>query len=394
MTVHQPWNDWIEERLAERRENDLLRSLQALKPISPVRVTRKTGDELILFSSNDYLGLSGDDRVVRGVIETVQRHGLGPRGSPLICGYSTLHQRLEDKIARWKGTEAALLCPTGFSANLAVISALSDESTTIFSDALNHASIIDGCTLAKRKGAHLKVYPHRDVGALETMLQECSTDRALVVSDSVFSMDGELAPLRELAELCERYNALFVIDEAHGSFAFGDGGRGLADAQGVADRVDVHVATLSKGAGGLGGFIATTASIKSLLLNLGRSYIYSTAAPLSVIGGLLAAIDVVTNDDEPQARLWRRIKQLGDGLNRTLHSPIVPIVIGDKAETLEASAFLRQRGIDVTAIRPPTVPPGTSRLRITVSAAHGVADIERLIHALRALDEHREEEND
>ena len=383
--IPDPWKDWIEGHLNKRRDRDLLRTLEPLEPKSPVHVERESGGELTLFSSNDYLGLSGDQRVIDGVIETVENFGLGPRGSPLICGYSTLHERLEKKIATWKGTEAALLCPTGFSANLAVISALSDEDTTIFSDALNHASIIDGCTLARRKGAKLQVYPHCDTEALQTMLQNCSTSRAIVVTDSVFSMDGDLAPLRRLAGLCEQYDALFVIDEAHGSFAFGEEGRGLAEFRGVTDRVDVHVATLSKGAGGLGGFVATTSSLRRLLLNQGRSYIYSTAAPLSIIGGLLAAIDIVTSDPTLQQRLWRRIQQLGDGLQRELKSPIVPIIIGDKSAALQASDFLRQRGIDVTAIRPPTVPEGTSRLRITVSAAHTEDDIDRLIDALRQL---------
>ena len=383
MSDDSAWKSWIDDVIEERKKHNLLRSLEALEPVSPVKIKRGKTGYTTLFSSNDYLGLSGDERVVRGVVSTIEKYGLGPRGSPLICGYSTLHQRLEEEIAHWKRTEAALLCPTGFSANLAVISGLADENTTIFSDELNHASIIDGCTLARRGGATLKVYGHRDTDALEAMLKRCKSERAMVVTDSVFSMDGDLAPLKELADLCERYGALFVIDEAHGSFAFGDQGRGLAEHCGVSDRVDVHVGTLSKGAGGQGGFIATSASLRTLLLNLGRSYIYSTAAPLSVIGGLLAALEVVRTDEEPQKRLWARVHQLAEGLGMELASPIVPIVIGGKEETLKASAALREQGIDVTAIRPPTVPEGTSRLRITVSAAHSAEDIDRLIKALR-----------
>lgn len=385
MTIGDGWTKHLESIIDARHRRGLLRNPEALKPQSPVRVDRGEAGYMTLFSSNDYLGLSGDERVIRGAVEAVEKYGLGPRGSPLICGYSTLHERLEQEIAAWKGAETALLCPTGFSANLAVISGLADADTAIFSDELNHASIIDGCALAKRGGARLEVYPHRDTDALDEMLDACSAPRAMVVTDSVFSMDGDLAPLPALADICERHGALFVIDEAHGSFAFGESGRGLAESMGVTDRVDVHVGTLSKGAGGLGGFVATTSSIRTVLLNLGRSYIYSTAAPLSVIGGLLAAIEVVQTDDEPQRRLWARVDQLADGLGVELQSPIVPIVIGEKQAAMRASAELRDRGIDVTAIRPPTVPKGTSRLRITVSAAHSVEDIDHLVEALDDL---------
>lgn len=382
------WSDHVDGRLEARREAGLLRALEALEPISPVRVRRENGDgELVLFSSNDYLGLSGDERVIRGAVEAVEAHGLGPRGSPLICGYTSLHRRLEERIADWKQTEAALLCPTGFSANLAVISGLADEDTAIFSDELNHASIIDGCTLAKRNGASLEVYSHCNVEELDRKLATCDRERAMVVTDSVFSMDGDLAPVEELADVCERRDALLVIDEAHGSFVFGEAGRGLANAMGVTDRVDVHIGTLSKGAGGLGGFVATTESIRTLLLNLGRSYIYSTAAPLSVVGGLLAAIEVVTTDEGPRRRLWSNVERLADALAADLQSPIVPVVIGDEGDALESAALLRRRGVDVTAIRPPTVPEGTSRLRVTVSAAHTTGEIDFLVDALGEVEE-------
>ena len=386
MALPTVWKSWVEERIDARRDAGLLRSLESLEPSSPVHVQRD-GRELTLFSSNDYLGLSGDQRVIDGAIEAIERHGLGPRGSPLICGYTTLHEELEQRIANWKGAASALLCPTGFAANLAVLGGLVDDETTVFSDELNHASIIDGCTLAKRSGARLEIYPHCDVDALDDRLDHCSTERAMVVTDSVFSMDGDLAPMSRLAEICERHDALWVIDEAHGSFVFGDNGRGLAASCGVTDDVDVHVGTLSKGAGGLGGFIATTESMRTMLLNLGRSYIYSTAAPLSVVGGLVAAIDVVESDGSLQEQLWANVERLGQGLGVELQSPIVPVVIGPEAEAMEASKYLFERGIDVTAIRPPTVRQGTSRLRITVSAAHRREDLEHLVEILEELDE-------
>ena len=384
MSPKKDWNHWVEKTLQARRDAGLLRTLEAVKPSSAVHVEVE-GRRVVLFSSNDYLGLSEDERVIRGVQETVEKYGLGPRGSPLICGHTLLHQELEERLAGWKKTESALLFPTGFSANLAVISAVANSDTTIFSDELNHASIIDGCTLARRSGARLRVYPHRDASALEKMLRVCETKRALVVTDSVFSMDGDLAPLVDLTEICEEHGALFMIDEAHGSFVFGKHGRGLAAELGVSDKVDIHIGTLSKGAGNHGGFVATTTAIKTLLLNLGRSYIYSTAAPLSVIGGVLAALDVVESDDEPRQRLWSRVEQLGDGLGVKLKSPIVPIVIGDKAETIRAAKNLREAGIGVTAIRPPTVAEGTSRLRVTLSAAHSSEDVDRLLEAIKEL---------
>lgn len=385
MSWDDSWRQFVERRLQRRRKAGLLRELEALEPHSPVHVERDGSRDLVLFSSNDYLGLSGDPRVIAGVQETIERYGLGPRGSPLICGYSTLHQRLERRIARWKGAESALLCPTGFAANLAVISALADAETTIFSDALNHASIIDGCSLAKRGGATLEVVPHRDTETLRRKLEACRSERTMVVTDSVFSMDGDLAPLEELADICDHFGALFVVDEAHGGFVFGQAGRGLAQEVGVVDDIDIHVGTLSKGAGGMGGFIATRSSLRTLLLNLGRSYIYSTAAPLSVIGGLLAAVEVVETDQKLRRRLWERVEQLEAALGTDLDSPIVPIVIGGEDEALAASRQLRDRGIDVTAIRPPTVPEGTSRLRITLSAAHTEDDVQRLIDGLRAI---------
>ncbi len=385
MSLSDDWHNRVEELLTRRRDAGLLRSLEALEPKSPVHV-RRDGEELVLFSSNDYLGLSGDERVVQGAVDAIERHGLGPRGSPLICGYTTLHEELEQKLADWKGTEAALLCPTGFAANLAVISGLADAKTAIFSDELNHASIIDGASLARRGGAALHVYGHCDVDELDEKLGSCGAERKMVVTDSVFSMDGDLAPMKRLADVCQRHGALLVIDEAHGSFVFGEAGRGLAWARDVTDDVDIHVGTLSKGAGGLGGFVATTASVRRLLLNLGRSYIYSTAAPLSVVGGLLAAIEVVESDDGPRQRLWQNVDRLADGLETELDSPIVPVVIGQKSKAMEASAELRRRGIDVTAIRPPTVPEGTARLRITISAAHRDEDIDRLVEALDDLD--------
>ncbi len=382
------WTSWLQRRIDARKERDRLRSLDPVVPTDAVHIQR--GDppqSRILFSSNDYLGLSNHPRIIQRVEDALRTYGMGPRGSPLICGYTHLHQRLEQSIATWKGTDAALLCPTGFAANLAVMAALADEHTTIFSDALNHASIIDGCTLAKRRGASLTIYSHADADHLHRLLRDLPHGRrALVVTDSVFSMDGDLAPLPQIAEVCQHHGALLVIDGAHGSFVHGPRGAGLAAAWDLTDAVDLHVGTLSKGAGALGGFIATSHEIKSLLLNLGRSYIYSTAPPIPVVAAAQAAIALISDDDGPRTRLWSHIDRLQHTLETSLHSPIVPLILGPEDKALTAADLLAKRGLDVTAIRPPTVPEGTSRLRITLSAAHTDDDISRLIDAVEMLD--------
>ncbi len=388
MSLPHSWQAWVDQRLQRRHQAHRLRQLDPIDPTGPVHIRRgNSAQERILFSSNDYLGFSGHPQILTAVQDALETYGLGPRGSPLICGYTTLHNRLEKAIATWKGTEAALLCPTGFAANLAVMVALADEHTTIFSDRLNHASIIDGCTLARRRGASLQVFPHGDVQALDDLLSDLPRGRrALVITDSVFSMDGDLAPLPGLSQTCQHHDALLVIDGAHGSFVHGPHGAGLAAAWQITDAIDLHVGTLSKGAGALGGFIATTDAMRQLLLNLGRSYIYSTAPPIPVVAAALAAIELVSSDDEPRRRLWSHIDRLSNALDVPLTSPIIPLILGPEDQALQAADLLAQRGLDVTAIRPPTVPTGTSRLRITLSAAHRTADVDRLIEALEMLD--------
>lgn len=377
------WEQWLERSLNQLEEDRLLRELRPLEPVSAVHV-RANGEPVTLFSSNDYLGLS-DHPDVRRAAESAATGGLGPRGSPLICGYSEAHRRLETELSELERTEETLLCPTGFAANLAVVSALSTPETAIFSDETNHASIIDGCRLAKRKGAELRVYANGDVADLERKLAESNAARKIVVTDSVFSMDGELAPLDDIVEVKERHDALLVIDEAHGTLVFGESGAGVSEHFGVTDEIDVNVGTLSKAFGTLGGFISTSSKMKKWLLNRGRSYIYSTAAPIPVVEAASKALDVAQSETEIRERLWRHVGRLESEVGRNLDSPIVPIVVGTESEALRASARLLERGIHCTAIRPPTVPPGTARLRVTLSAAHTDDDIERLLASLREI---------
>jgi 8-amino-7-oxononanoate synthase len=379
-----PWRAWLETSLSDLADRDLLRELRPLRADSAVHV-RMEGRELTLFSSNDYLGLSAHPALRAATADAARTRGSGPRGSPLICGYTESHRELERELARLKGTEAGLLFPTGFAANLAVLSAFGDDGTAIFSDELNHASIIDGCRLARRRGAGLEVYPHADAEALDRALAASDAPRKLVVTDTVFSMDGDLAPLDRIVEVKDRHDALLMIDEAHATLVFGESGAGVAEHFGVSGRVEVQMGTLSKAVGALGGFIATTGRLKTWVLNRGRAYIYSTAPPVPVVEAARAGLRIARERPELRERLWDRVDQLGRRLGRDLDSPVVPVVLGGERRALEASRELLDRGHHVIAIRPPTVPEGTSRLRIALSAAHSREDVARLAEDLEEV---------
>jgi 8-amino-7-oxononanoate synthase len=375
------WTDWLDGAMDALDSANLRRDLSALAPKDAVHV-QLGGDDVTLFSSNDYLGLSYHPRIRAHLSDVAQRQGLGPRGSPLICGYTDSHAALEAELATLKSTQSALLCPTGFAANLAVVTSLAGPDVEVFSDRLNHASIIDGCRLAKRRGAALTVYDHNNPDDLAARIEASDAARKLVVTDAVFSMDGDLAPLPRLADICDRDDTMLVVDEAHATLVFGEHGGGLVDHFGEEERVDIHVGTCSKAFGAHGGFIATSDVLRDFLLNRGRSYIYSTAQPVPVVEATRTAIRVASDEPQLRERLWERVAQLAEGLDRSLDSPIVPIILGAEARALRASATLLERGFHVTAIRPPTVPEGTSRLRVAVSAAHTPDDIDGLLRVL------------
>ncbi|MDP6942567.1 MAG: aminotransferase class I/II-fold pyridoxal phosphate-dependent enzyme [Myxococcota bacterium] len=362
----------------------LRRHLVPITSTGPVHVNID-GRPVVLFSGNDYLGLSGHPAVKRAVSEAALAHGMGPRGSALICGYTASHAALEAALAALEGAEAALLTPTGFAANLSVLSALGGEDVAIFSDALNHASIVDGCRLARRLGATVDVYRHGDVADLASRLERCERPRRVIVTDSVFSMDGDLAPLDDLATLRERFGALLVVDEAHGTLVYGPSGAGVAEHLGVGDAVDLHVGTLSKAVGALGGFVAGSQRWRDWVMNRGRAQIYSTALPLPVVAGAHAALRVARAEPEHRARLWGHVARVSEALGQGGQSPIFSVVLGGAEEALTASRALLQAGIHATAIRPPTVADGTSRLRVTLSAAHADQDIDRLLAALASV---------
>ncbi|MDX1631811.1 MAG: 8-amino-7-oxononanoate synthase [Thermoanaerobaculia bacterium] len=379
------WAGWLDRSLEERRADNLLRELRSLDPAGPVAARWRDRD-LTLFSTNDYLGLSGHPRVREVVEGAVRRYGLGPRASALVCGHTREHRALEEELAELKETECALLFPTGFAANTAVLAALAgDREAAIFSDTLNHASIIDGCRMAARAGAELHVYRHGDVEHLARLLEGSDRPRKLIVTDSLFSMDGDLAPLVEIAEVKEAHGAWLVVDEAHATLVLGARGGGAAEALDVAEKVDVHVGTLSKAFGTQGGFVAGSRALRTWLLNMGRPFVFSTALPIPVVVAARAALRVRAGEPELVERLFRHLERFREGTGIPSDSPIVPVVLGTEEEALEAAERLFEEGLFVPAIRPPTVPVGTSRLRIALSAAHSEEEVERLIGAVNAL---------
>ncbi|KAL4424876.1 hypothetical protein ABPG77_002099 [Micractinium sp. CCAP 211/92] len=340
-----------------------------------------------LFSLNDYLGLSTHPAVRRAAADAALQCGNGPRSSALVGGYTAWHARLEAALAELKGTEDCLLFPTGFAANLAPQAAQrAQPHVVILSDELNHASIVDGARLGRRDGARLLVYRHNDLGHLEELLQSQVPrgSRAVVITDSLFSMDGDFADLRGLAALRRRHGFLLVVDEAHATLVCGDRGGGAAEMFGVAADVDLHVGTLSKAFGCLGGFVACSRRWKQLLQNRGRAQVFSTALPVPVVAAAHAALQVAAEEPWRRERVWQLARRLGRELGVPASSPVVPLIIGPERAAVDASMVLLQRGLHVPAIRPPTVPRGTSRLRVSLSAAHSDGDLAELVAALRA----------
>jgi 8-amino-7-oxononanoate synthase len=373
--------DWAGEALEAIERRGRRRSLLAVVPVSATEV-EVGGRRVRLFSSNDYLGLSSHPDVRIAAALAAEEYGMGPRGASLVCGYTELHEELEGELASLKGAEAALLFPTGYAANLGALGALGSPDTVIFSDELNHASIIDGCRLARSK---VEVYRHRDVGHLESLVAASTARRRVIVTDSVFSMEGDTAPLADIVEVRRRHACLLVVDEAHATLVYGRRGGGLAEALGVEAEVDLQVGTLSKAAGALGGFVACNRSTRDWLLNVARSYIFTTALPAPVVAAALAAVRVAAREPSLRQRLWWRVSEFSEAMMRPLASPIAPILVGDEWRAVEASRSLLKRGFHVTAIRPPTVPAGGSRLRVALSAAHSSTDLTDLTLAIAGL---------
>jgi 8-amino-7-oxononanoate synthase len=349
------------------------------------------GREAINFSSNNYLGIANHPALAAAAKEAIDRYGCGSGASRLISGNMTLHEQLENRLAEFKGTEAALVFNSGFQANTGVLSTLAGEGDTILSDSLNHASIIDGCRLSRAKTI---VYEHCDLDQLEAGLKRAAgQQRKLIVTESIFSMDGDQAPLKEIVELAEKYGAVVMVDEAHATGVFADNGAGVVAKLGLGERVLVQMGTLGKALGGFGAYVAGSRALRELLINRCRSFIFTTALPPTVMAMALAAIDLVGREPERRENLFNNYCSLKEGL-RSLgfslggsDSPIVPLIIGDAEKTMRFSERLLEKGVFVQGIRPPTVPPGTSRLRITLMATHTPEQIEKALAGLKELNE-------
>jgi 8-amino-7-oxononanoate synthase len=371
----------------------------ACAPHQSVGALDATPTPLLTFCSNDYLGLANHASIAHALAEGAHRYGAGSGASHLVSGHSLAHAQLEEELARWLApyipqAQALYFC-TGYMANLAVLTALGTAQATLFCEALNHASLIDGARLAK---ADVQRYPHGDTHALDALLRASQCELKLIVTDSVFSMDGDIAPLADLLALAERHDAWIVVDDAHGFGTLGEQGRGVLEHLGLRSERLIYIGTLGKAAGVAGAFVAAHATIVEHLVNTARPYIYTTAAPPAVAHALLTSLQIIAGEEgrSRRAHLAALIAQLRSGLAALAEragwtlgasdTAIQPLIVGDNATALALSAALEAEGIRVGAIRPPTVPAGTARLRITLSASHTAEDVTRLLDALaRAL---------
>ncbi len=387
--------DSIDRKLEAIAAQSLTRRLRvADSPCAPRQTV--DGRPMLAFCSNDYLGLAAHPAVIAALREGAERYGAGSGASHLVSGHSRAHALLEERFGAWLSPyieqACALYLCTGYMANLAVLTALgADADAMIFSEALNHASLIDGARLAR---AGVTVYPHGDVAALEQQLGASTAATKIVVTDSVFSMDGNLAPLPALLALCERHGAWLVVDDAHGFGVLGENGRGALEHFGLRSPNLVYIGTLGKAAGVGGAFIAAHASVIELLVQRARPYIYTTAAPPALAHALQASLDIIGGEEGAQRRA--HLNALVDHLQDALRpqrwqllassTAIQPLIIGSNADALRAAAALHEQGLWVPAIRPPTVAPGSARLRVTLSAAHTHDEVAQLARALNQLE--------
>lgn len=346
------------------------------------------GRKVLMLSSNNYLGLCNDDRLKEAAIEAVKSYGVGSGGSRLTTGSMTFHRELEEKIAGFKKRESAMVYNTGYMANLGTISGLTDESWTVFSDRLNHASIVDGCRLSKAK---FVVYKHCDTDDLEKKLKRYKGKNNLVVTDGVFSMDGNIAPLKEILRIAKRHGAMTMVDDAHATGVIGENGRGTEEHLGLEGEVDIQMGTLSKALGGEGGFIASRKEVVEYLRHKAKSFIYSTSLSPAALATAIEAICIVESEGGSREKLrldsaWFRTELQRIGLEVPEgETPIVPIMVGDSGLGMEYSRRLMESGIYIPCIRPPTVPKNTSRLRATIMATHRRDELERALEALKDL---------
>ena len=380
--------DFISDDLEKLKQSDMLRTLRTLSGPQGTHI-RVNGKEYVSFCSNDYLGLPNSRELVEAAAEAMRRFGFGAGAARLVTGNMQPHADLERKIADFERAEDAIVFSTGYMANIGTIPALVGPGDLVIGDKLNHGSLIDGCRLSR---AAFRFFGRRDVGDLEKRLAKADRfRRTLVVTDSVFSMDGDIAPLADIAEICRKHGAMLMVDEAHATGVFGEHGRGVAEQLGVEDQVHVRMGTLSKAVGGLGGFVAGSGELVDYLRNKARSFILTTAPPAAVCAAAAAGLEIVRNRPELRERLWKNVEGVvaalkGAGVPLQFGgTPIIPIILGEAAKALTVSRRLQDHGIMIPAIRPPAVPAGTSRLRLTVSAAHSEDEIAGLGRAFSEI---------
>ena len=374
----------LQARLDELADLGLYRRMRLVSGPQGPRVVLD-GKPVLLLCSNNYLGLADHPRVREAAADAAMRWGVGAGASQLVSGTMTVHRRLEERLAEFKGTEAALLFGSGYLANVGVVSALAGAGQTVYSDELNHASIVDGCRLAR---AETMVYRHADIEHLTWCISKSGGRGGLIVTDSVFSMDGDVAPLGEIVDLARRAGLRVVVDEAHGTGCVGPDGRGAVADAGLEEEVDVVIGTLGKALGAYGAFAACSATMAAYLVNCARPLIFSTALPPPVVAGAMAALELLSEQPRRASKLQANADVLRDELAREgfdvsgSETPIVPLIVGDAALAMRICEAALEQGVFAQAIRPPTVPEGTSRLRLAVMASHAKSELREAARAL------------
>ena len=377
--------EYISDELEKIKKSGLYRELNIVESAQGTHLEIK-GKTYLSFCSNNYLGLANNPLVIKAVKDAVGKYGWGAGASRLVSGNMRLHEVLEGEISKFKGKEASIVFPTGYMANIGTISSLVSKGDLVICDKLNHASIIDGCRLS---GAGFRVYPHCDMKKLENVLKKATKySRKLIVTDTVFSMDGDIAPLPDIVRIAHKYKAMVMADEAHGTGVFGKRGGGVVEHFNLSKKIDIVMGTLSKAVGSLGGYVSGDEDLINFLRNKARPFMYTTALPPAVCAASIAGIKLIQKNPLLRKSLWNNVRYLKkelDLLNFNLipsESPIIPILIGDAKKAVDVSKFLYKKGILILAIRPPTVPAKSSRLRMTVMSTHTKKDLEKLLDVL------------